>query len=488
MNAAPTADAREKTPCDVTTSAQKASRENGKNARKMQGGYSKGDVRHWEKRVRKDPSKHFYVQIAHQGRRHRFTWKETNAEAVAPLALALYRKIVVNGWEAALAAHKPETVKRLHTASIGELLAEVKATAGFKLGTFTTYQQCIRQIAAEIANIGDQPALGEGGKPVKDEKGKPLLKSRFDYRAGGRDAWKAAVDALSLDVLTAEAVQRWMLAYVEKAGPAPHARRRAENSASSLIRNARALFSETALKFAKDKLVLPSPLPFSGAKLPKRGSTRYQSKIDATVLISDAQEELKGAPFQIFLLALLCGLRKREIDLLMWSQVDFTAAQIRIERTEWFEPKSEDSIGTVDLDPELLGLLRYWKAHAVGPFVIESKRKPHHDVSRLNYRCQPAFEDLYTWLRTKGITANKPLHELRKELGALLASSQGIFAAQSVLRHAQISTTAAYYTDKKRRITSGLGSLLTPETPDNVRAGDFAPPNDSLVTQVLSNA
>ena len=43
----------------------------------------------------------------------------------------------------------------------------------------------------------------------------------------------------------------------------------------------------------------------------------------------------------------------------------------------------------------------------------------------------------------------------------MLASTHGIFAAQSVLRHAQIATTAAYYVDKKRRISAGLGSLLT---------------------------
>lgn len=104
-----------------------------------------------------------------------------------------------------------------------------------------------------------------------------------------------------------------------------------------------------------------------------------------------------------------------------------------------------------------------------------SSRPPRHDASRVNYRCEPHFEDLYVWLRKQGVTARKPLHELRKELGALLASSQGIFAAQSVLRHAQISTTAAYYTDKKRRITAGLGSLLAPAVPE-VIVGSFSAP------------
>jgi integrase len=119
-----------------------------------------------------------------------------------------------------------------------------------------------------------------------------------------------------------------------------------------------------------------------------------------------------------------------------------------------------------------VALLREWKIAASGPFVIHSTRSLRHDASRVNYRCTPHFEKLYVWLKAQGITARKPLHELRKELGALLASSQGIFAAQSVLRHAQISTTAAYYTDKKRRITAGLGSQLT-ASPTNVIEADF---------------
>ncbi|RYY54196.1 MAG: hypothetical protein EOO05_20470 [Chitinophagaceae bacterium] len=157
---------------------------------------------------------------------------------------------------------------------------------------------------------------------------------------------------------------------------------------------------------------------------------------------------------------------EREIDLLTWEQVDFQKGLIRIERTEYFSPKSEDSTGTIDLDPETLALLRRWHASKTGSFVIESPRSPRHTASRVNYRCTPHFDILYAWLKSQGITARKPLHELRKELGALLASSQGIFAAQSVLRHAQISTTAGYYVDKKRRVTAGLGALLPPAPAD----------------------
>ena len=62
----------------------------------------------------------------------------------------------------------------------------------------------------------------------------------------------------------------------------------------------------------------------------------------------------------------------------------------------------------------------------------------------------------------KGIAANKPLHELCKEIGALIATEHGIFAASRFLRHSDITTTARHYADHKARITVGLGKYLNP--------------------------
>ncbi len=427
----------------------------------------KADVRHWLKRVEKPAPREGYVspfysvQIAFRGQRVRFPLETANKEAAADKARSIYLSLLTNGWEATLAQYKPKSVKSDKPATIGELLTEVGATSGLRPSTFSIYGQALRFIASEIKGIGDQPALDADGKPIKDKKGRTVLKSRFDHKAGGRNAWVAKVDALPLDIFTPDSIQRWKLAYLEKSGAAPDARRRASNSVNSHLRNARSLFGEKALKHARNTLRLPDPLPFAGVKLEKRGNTRYTSRIDANQLVRDAQKELAGTErFKIFCLGLLCGLRKREIDSLLWRQVVFTGRQIRIEPTEYFQPKSEESIGVVDLEKPLLALLRGWKAQATGEFVITSKNPPRYQKSRTNYRCESDFNALYAWLRGKGITARKPLHELRKELGAILASKQGIFAAMSVLRHAQISTTAAYYADKKHRITAGLGHLL----------------------------
>lgn len=53
-----------------------------------------------------------------------------------------------------------------------------------------------------------------------------------------------------------------------------------------------------------------------------------------------------------------------------------------------------------------------------------------------------------------------------------MASKQGLFAAQAVLRHAQISTTSEYDADRKRKIMGGLGAHLS-SLPDNVVEIEF---------------
>lgn len=449
-------------------SEQKIARANKKSAHELHTGFiqvkkvqskAKTSASYWTNKVRKPGSSpHFNVQIHYRGERHRFPLETGEKSVAAEKARDRFVFLIANGWPATLEHFKPAASPKIKASTIGGLIHEIETLAGFKAITFATYARCLRQIAAGISEIGDQAACDELGQPIKDRRGRIKYMSRRHGK--GNDAWIAAVDALPLDTLSTTAVQKWMVAYIKAAGEAPDARRSAETTAASILRNARALFSEKALQHARGNLVLPNPLPFNSVRLPAKAKSRYQSRIDAQTLIEAARAELAGEPFKIFVLGLLCGLRKREIDLLTWAQVDFSKCLIRIEETKWFSPKSQESVGEVDLDPELLLLLREWKSKAQGAFVIESTGSLKSSSKRTTYRCEPAFEVLYGWLRKQGVQARKPLHELRKELGAILASMKGIYAAQSVLRHAQISTTAAYYADKKARITAGLGSLL----------------------------
>jgi integrase len=435
------------------------------------GKVGKTDVRYWAKRVEKPAPRDGYqspfysVQIAYRGRRMRFPLETNIRQTAAEKAQRIYLSLLSSGWDQTLEKHKPKSVKAVKTATVGSLIEAVRSHAGIRPGTFNSYSIALRLIASQVEGIKEIPVLDTSGHPQLDAEGNVERLSRFDYRTGGREAWVRAVDAVELGKLTPDRIQQWRLAYLAKAGDAPDARRRATNSVNAHLRNARALFSPKALAYVRDKLTLPDPLPFAGIKPESRPPTRYISRIDARAILTDAKNELAADPsrmeqFKILCLCLMCGLRKREADSLLWRQVDFAKRSIKIETTEYFQPKSEDSHAAIDLEDELLALLRGWKAQAKGEFVIDSKNGPRYQFHRTNYRCERDFAALNKWLKGKGVTAQKPLHELRKELGAMLASEIGIFAAQQVLRHADIRTTSNHYADKKQRITAGLGSIL----------------------------
>jgi integrase len=182
-------------------------------------------------------------------------------------------------------------------------------------------------------------------------------------------------------------------------------------------------------------------------------------------LIEAANRELaKDEPelFKIFCLASMAGLRRAEIDLLEWSAFRWDWGIIRIEPTRYFQAKTEDSIGDIEIDHELLEMFRELKANTLGPFVIQSPNhvQPRPGATFDHYRCTSLFEKLIVWLRSKGLEAEKPLHELRKEFGSQLADKHGIYVASQMLRHADIAITAAHYLDRKSRKTVGLGSFL----------------------------
>jgi integrase len=438
------------------------------------GGVSRTDIRYWQERVEKvagrggKESPNYSVQIAHLGKRHRFKLRTSEKRAAAGKAQAIYRTILEKGWDEALTEHNPKAARRSGCATIGEYLAELETTVQLRKSTGRAYVQALRAIAAGVAGIGDQAAVDESGQVLKDRRGRIIYVSRRDRYSGGVSAWQAKVDALPLSVLKDEAVQKWKLAYLAEHGTNPVKLQRAKHTVNSMIRSARSLFSnrKDRLKHLRAKLSLPEPLPLKGVSLEDEGTKRYVSKVDARQLIAGAKRDLAGDParteqFKIFCLGLLAGLRKREIDTLLWDQVKFELGQIHICRTEHFEPKSKESEAKVDCDAELLALLRGWQAQARGPFVIECKRKARYHKAPVGYyRAEEHFRPLYAWLGEQGITDNKKLHTLRKELGSVLANEQGIFAAQQVLRHAHIQTTARHYADKRRTITAGLGALL----------------------------
>lgn len=398
------------------------------------------------------------VRIQHLGRRDEFRFDTTNRAAAAVQALEVFRFLKANGWKATLAKFKPECETRLNT-TIGDYLSAVQGLNCLRQRTFLNYQNGLRTIAAEV--------LG-----VKPDKGT----SKFDYRSRGERSgharWTAKIDSHRLEELTVEKITTWKRQRVARAGNSPTAIASARRTVNSYIRCARSLFTPAIIREIKG-LTLPAVLPFAGVELEDAGSTRYVSKISSRELIAAARAQLKTSDpeaYKAFLLGLFAGLRKAEIDLLEWRMLDFSANVIRLEQTEWLHLKTNDSAAEITVDAEVLAELRACQpAPAAAPapwsqFVLVSSRAPRPETPRPIYRCADTFDRLNAWLRGKGITANKPLHELRKELGALIATEHGIYAASRFLRHSDITTTARHYAEHKARISVGLGKFLAPNS------------------------
>ena len=426
---------------------------------------SKTHLDYWKNRLEKRSYIHqgkrraipdWHVRLAHNGVRQYFNLKTTNQTAAATKAKELWLFLQSNGLEATLIKYKPEdpyAASRKGNCTIAEFLAEVKSKSGLKPKTFDDYAKCFRQVVSEINKIN-------------------AGKTKFDYAKGGREKWVNRIESIKLATITPAKVQKWKLAYLEKAGTDRVKQKAARITLNKIIRNARSLFSSKALRFVE--VTLPDHLPFEGIDFEKEGSFRYHSEIDPELLLIAAQNELakhKPEQFKIFVLALLAGLRRNEIDKLEWQSVDFENCIIRIEPTRYFQPKSEDALGEIEVDREVIETLRTYYPKAKDRFVINSPNAPRPKATYEHYRCEKEFNALIKWLRSKSITAKNPLHSLRKEFGSLINAQAGIFEASRALRHSSTQVTERHYLDSKRRVTAGLGFLLKIEPIELIKKG-----------------
>lgn len=421
------------------------------------------DSRYWLKKVKLGASGEYGVQISYQGKRHRFPLATAKVNEAAKKAAAIFADIATVGWSAAVKKHKGQQQK---AATLGEFLSEVFRVIQTAPSTRGDYETAIRRIYGDIGRIQAD-------------------NSRFDYVNGGNAAWVSKIDALPLDTVTPAKFMKWRTRFLELAKNEEEkiSRRR---SANTFLARCRALFSEkNVLKGIE--IPLPDPLPFAGVEhLRGAGVPQHSSKIDAAEIIESAfshfaapqsereqEEEFKARRevLKAFVLALFCGLTRQEIDGLRWDSIDFKTGKISIRRTETARLKTQAREGTVTMDPHTMARLDEMRKSAVGPFVIESKNAPKAATRYTRYRATLTYEALNRWLkgyedeqgRKPLASVKKPLHELRKEAGAVIVQQFGIYAASKFLRHSNIATTARFYADDTRTITTGLGAFMKPE-------------------------
>lgn len=383
------------------------------------------------------------VYIQHLGKRVWFQLGTPVKAAAARKAAEVYTCLRASGWEKTLEKYKP-TAQVIQSPSVGEFLAAVQAIGEIKPKTFALYARKFRKIVSDLARVS-------------------AGKDKFKHRGAGAGKWRERVDTVKLSIVTPEAVEAWRKACVETAGLDATKRDAAENTANSAIRNARALFSEAVVSKISN-VQLPKPLPFEGVQISKDRNARYISRINPESLSKAATRDLASKQteaFKIFLLALFCGLRRNEIDKLLWDSVDLSKGTLRIELNPYFTPKATSSLGEVYLEPEVIAHLKQAKKAATGEFVIESPNEPKLGIAYDHYRANEHFQVLIDWLGKQGVKSNNPIHTLRKEFGRLITERHGIYAASKLLRHSSILVTSSYYADDQRRLTAGLGSALS---------------------------
>jgi hypothetical protein len=149
----------------------------------------------------------------------------------------------------------------------------------------------------------------------------------------------------------------------------------------------------------------------------------------------------------------------------MAAVLDLSAGVIRIEATEVGDLKTEDSSGEVAIDEALSGILQGFRAQATSQYVIEGMEEDTASSRAWGhaYRCTRFSIFSPDGFRKNGVEGNKPLHTLRKEAGAMIATAKGIYAASRFLWHADNQVTAMHYADHKERVTVDMGALLPPE-------------------------
>ena len=270
----------------------------------------KNDARYWRPRLYRPvnskgiQSPHYAMQLQFKGRRLAFGLHTANREAAARRAANIYEDLGSLGVEETLARHRAKRPEAEDIATVGQYLAAAQSVMAVRPASFAAYACHLRRITGDI--IGERSSR----KAKTRQKGET----------------RQAIEDASLSVLTTSAVQGWRLAFVARAKGDGARARSARISCNSIIRQARSLFAPKVVKFL-GTLRLPQPLPLVAAELFPRESMRYISRIDAGALLRKAQEELADEDpdtFLAILLALGAGLRRGEIDQLLWQMWTWT--------------------------------------------------------------------------------------------------------------------------------------------------------------------
>lgn len=423
--------------------------------------HSKDNLKYWEGQVERTQylykgilkrEKFYSFKIMVGGKRERFSLKTSNKTQAAALAKDIYLFFQANGHEATVEKYKKPKKTKIDSPSIGDFLNEVKTCTNLKPNTLYTYEKKFRQLVAACCKINVKGSkVGQGNLELRKK-----------------------VDKVLLSELTPQKIVSWKKQFLSRAENEEQ-KRNYQNTFNTIIRNSKSLFSADALVFVaaefagkksivnrtttrilKGKLIIPHN-PFEDVileKVPKRKYDAQRVGLDSKKVFINAHDKLKSAEpelFKIFLLAVMAGLRRGEIDWLEWKHIDFNQDVIKVQASDNYHLKSSDSENHVFIDEQTSKTLKSFKEKSSSRYVIERNDRSDQQNQPGSYRCGNLFKKLCAWLRKQGITSQKPIHTLRQEAISMVAEQDGIHAASAFARHSDIRITSQVYVENRRK-------------------------------------
>lgn len=218
--------------------------------------------------------------------------------------------------------------------------------------------------------------------------------------------------------------------------------RSAKLTANRHMRNAHALFTADRVAFLRNKdLHIPDMESFRSVTMFQHATQRYNLPPAAFMftLVKAIITDLKDEDAEMYcaaLLALHAGLRRDEIAHAKWDWFsdDPTGLVIHVRPEAEFAPKFGLE-RKVKVSRWLHAELLRFKAKK-GAYILPDYANDQNDAILVR---------LVAWLKANGITAIKPIHELRKWFGSFFATEYSITTAQRQLGHSTPMVTNSHY-------------------------------------------
>lgn len=183
--------------------------------------------------------------------------------------------------------------------------------------------------------------------------------------------------------------------------------------------------------------------------------------------ISEADEEkiVSAAPLVVSVMvrvAMGSGMRHDEIRLMRWEQVDLDAQTVSL---AWDETKGRRA-ATINLTSDAVAALRLLRRVPGSPYVFPSERKPDQPLSYTFFH--RAFRKVVDRIGVKAAPGDGRVHahDMRHSVASRLnRRGAKLTDIQGVLRHQNLSTTAAYIHTRAEEIAAAAKLLEQPRKP-----------------------